>query len=860
MLDRKKADEEAEEEKEERNSGFGTRNDTREHERTEIMESKRNSKCSWNCLKECPHFFVVFGFVTLVYWNSLTGDFVHDDNPAILQNPMVTDANTSIWNILTHDFWGTQLDSSASHKSFRPITTLVFRLLFQWGGGSPVPFHVFNLCLHTFVTWAIATLPSKLMPSTTDTTTATKSLSFNCLAALFIVQSIHTETVSGLVGAADLLATSLSIISVYLFHKLIYSVQISDSPGILFCASQGFQILSLLSKESGAMTPFIKSALLISQETVSWRKLLKRGNLGAIFLAEIALSVVYMFARIFLVTRFCPWPIFSPMDNPAAFHSSIFTRAMTFLYLSIYSLWLMICPISLSYDWQMGSIELIESVWDTRCLLVLTFYPILGGFLYQLWRPLRPASSSSSSSSSCSAISQTACTTSTSGSISSISSISGVSGINRCPSSPSGPRSIQGPEDRTLDRFATLILIFSYIPASNLVFYVGFVLAERVLYMPSIGLSLLISHGFTRLIQSRSQITALVGKILFAILIVSQGLRTCQRNQDWQSRDALLRAGVKTLPHNAKAHYNLANACKDNGRLEVAVAHYKEAIKLWPTYTEAHNNLAAILPDPKEATKHLEMALTIDPGHPTSLYNLALMLSQDGQCAQAIPLLERSLVERYNFEPAQRLLLECLRLSPKFESNPHQFLLPMDIHSEVDLTLNELVDVYIRMRHWDKAFQLLHFCLEKRPSSSVAYYQLSQVYFEQRKINLALEAVEMAKRTCLQTNFCSQIQLQEADIWQESLDFERAAEGYKEALQQFPDDSRILLNLGSSYHMMGERHKARQYYEKALALNPSNSLAQTNLALLQWEQTNKTLGSSWFWDHQSLSTSFQNDI
>ncbi|TRY71541.1 hypothetical protein TCAL_01098 [Tigriopus californicus] len=154
MLDRKKADEEAEEEKEERNSGFGTRNDTREHERTEIMESKRNSKCSWNCLKECPHFFVVFGFVTLVYWNSLTGDFVHDDNPAILQNPMVTDANTSIWNILTHDFWGTQLDSSASHKSFRPITTLVFRL--------------------------------------------------------------------------------------------IYSVQISDSPGILFCASQGFQILSLL--------------------------------------------------------------------------------------------------------------------------------------------------------------------------------------------------------------------------------------------------------------------------------------------------------------------------------------------------------------------------------------------------------------------------------------------------------------------------------------------------------------------------------------------------------------------------------------------------------------------------------------
>lgn len=40
------------------------------------------------------------------------------------------------------------------------------------------------------------------------------------------------------------------------------------------------------------------------------------------------------------------------------------------------------------------------------------------------------------------------------------------------------------------------LLIMPYVPASNLFFPVGFVLAERVLYLPSIGYCLLVSIGF----------------------------------------------------------------------------------------------------------------------------------------------------------------------------------------------------------------------------------------------------------------------------------------------------------------------------------------------------------------------------
>ncbi|GFX53341.1 transmembrane and TPR repeat-containing protein CG4050 [Trichonephila clavipes] len=41
--------------------------------------------------------------------------------------------------------------------------------------------------------------------------------------------------------------------------------------------------------------------------------------------------------------------------------------------------------------------------------------------------------------------------------------------------------------------------VFPFLPASNLFFPVGFVVAERVLYAPSMGFCLLVAHGFSLL-------------------------------------------------------------------------------------------------------------------------------------------------------------------------------------------------------------------------------------------------------------------------------------------------------------------------------------------------------------------------
>ncbi len=49
---------------------------------------------------------------------------------------------------------------------------------------------------------------------------------------------------------------------------------------------------------------------------------------------------------------------------------------------------------------------------------------------------------------------------------------------------------------------ALSLMVFPFLPASNLFFPVGFVIAERILYIPSMGFCLLVAYGWTRIYSS----------------------------------------------------------------------------------------------------------------------------------------------------------------------------------------------------------------------------------------------------------------------------------------------------------------------------------------------------------------------
>ena len=69
---------------------------------------------------------------------------------------------------------------------------------------------------------------------------------------------------------------------------------------------------------------------------------------------------------------------------------SLHSRILTFLYLPILNFKLLVCPDNLTYDWQMGSVELItDPMTDPRAYVVIpTFYVLFVTFVIKIGRQL----------------------------------------------------------------------------------------------------------------------------------------------------------------------------------------------------------------------------------------------------------------------------------------------------------------------------------------------------------------------------------------------------------------------------------------------------------------------------------------
>ena len=97
-------------------------------------------------------------------------------------------------HIFYNDFWGTLLTHSGSHKSYRPLCTLSFRLNHAIGGLNPWSYHLVNVLLHAAVTGLFTNFSKILLGDGYWTFMA---------GLMFASHPIHTEAVAGIVGRAD---------------------------------------------------------------------------------------------------------------------------------------------------------------------------------------------------------------------------------------------------------------------------------------------------------------------------------------------------------------------------------------------------------------------------------------------------------------------------------------------------------------------------------------------------------------------------------------------------------------------------------------------------------------------------------
>uniref|UniRef100_A0A8C6J7Y9 dolichyl-phosphate-mannose--protein mannosyltransferase n=2 Tax=Melopsittacus undulatus TaxID=13146 RepID=A0A8C6J7Y9_MELUD len=833
---------------------------------------------------------VLAGLCALCYGNSLRGEFVHDDVWAIVNNPDVR-AATPVAAAFANDFWGKRMAENTSHKSYRPLCVLTFKLNILLAGMNPFYFHAVNVILHCLVTLVLMY-------------TCDKAVFKDCrlafvTALFFAVHPIHTEAVTGIVGRADVLACLLFLLAFLSYNRSVDQLYVGEH--FPPTASPFFLLLSLflgtcamLVKETGVTVFGV--CLVYDFFSLSCNGLKLRN--GGIHHRPVQQSAASPSASLPVPPagrengkhRFAhrgTWSSCHPASPEEQRSSGLsvpskamwaIRRLLTYSYLLAFNAWLLLAPITLCYDWQVGSIPLIESIWDARNLATV--------FLVLVMTLL---------------------------------SLHCIAAFKKL-------------EHKEV-LVGLLFLVFPFIPASNLFFRVGFVVAERVLYMPSMGYCILFVHGLRKLSTwlNKWRITILT---LFALLLLLFSWKTVKQNEIWLSRESLFSSGVKTLPHNAKVHYNYANFLKDQGRNVEAIYHYKTALKLYPRHASALNNLGTLTKDVVEAKEYYRRALQLNPQHNRALFNLGNLLKSQGKKEEAVILLRDSIKYGPEFADAYSslasLLAEQERLkeaeevykagiencpeSSDLHNNYGVFLVdtgaperavshykqaihlsPTHHVAMVNLgrlhrslgqnkeaevwykralkvsrkaeILSPLGALYYNTGRYEEALQVYREAGSLQPSNKEirlalaqvlammgrtkeaekmtnhilnedvkcleCYRLLSAIYSKQEHYTKALEAIEKAlqlkpkdPKVISELFFTKGNQLREQNL------LDKAFESYKQAVELNPDQAQAWMNMGGIEHIKGSYITARGYYEKALQLVPNSKLLKENLAKL----------------------------
>ncbi len=175
-------------------------------------------------------------------------------------------------------------------------------------------------------------------------------------------------------------------------------------------------------------------------------------------------------------------------------------------------------------------------------------------------------------------------------------------------------------------------------------FRLNWIVAERYLYLPILGILAVIDLGIEKL----SSLTKLkwLSYALLALILILLSTRTILRNIDWKNEDNLWIATGKTSPSSPNTHNNLGDVYGRQGDKQAALREFQTAITLKPNYADAYHNLANTYRELSEFDKALEnyqKAIEFNPNLWQSYQNIAAIYFQNKQYDKALENIQKAI-------------------------------------------------------------------------------------------------------------------------------------------------------------------------------------------------------------------------
>jgi tetratricopeptide (TPR) repeat protein len=311
--------------------------------------------------------------------------------------------------------------------------------------------------------------------------------------------------------------------------------------------------------------------------------------------------------------------------------------------------------------------------------------------------------------------------------------------------------------------FGILFFLITISMTSNLIILIGATMADRFLYVPSLGFCIILTYFWIRLLKvpdGKSASLAFTNPKFFPvyILLVLFSYKTYTRNMDWHDNLSLFMTDVRSSPGSARAHYNAGNEM-----LERFVR------------PNPDKNADARKSALRVVIGEMETAVKIDSAAYLYRLNLASAYMYDGDYAKAA---EHASVAISNpdADPKAYSVLGSADYSlGKYDEAIKYLTIATDKGLNDESAWNYLGGAYSSTNNFEKAKDCFEKALQVNPQSLDGYKNLGSAYGNLNQLDKALEV-------------------------------------FKKGLDTSPTDPQLNQLMGMTYEKLGDAANARRYY------------------------------------------------
>ena len=519
----------------------------------------------------------------ILYGNTIPNKYALDDEYVTYNNHVVMKGIKAIPEIFT-SFYTDGANSKFSY-GYRPVAKATFAIENQFFGQNPHISHFINVLLYALTGFLLFLLLKKLLRN--------YHIVFPLLITLlFMAHPVHTEVVASLKNRDELLSFIGCLLTVH------FSVKYWEEKHVKFIAYGIFWIVFAYFSKPSALT-FLAVVPLVAYffTNASWKKI---AIYTGFLLAGLALFLV-LAKKMYLPAADRTYGYF---ENPLFFEKSFWIRSATGFYsLAIY-LKLLVFPHPLVYYYGYDHVPIVN--WTSIVSIVtFLFFSVIG-----IWTLMKL-------------------------------------------------------KQRHILAFAIAYFIITISMFTNIVVPAVGIVAERFVYAASLGFCIALAYfllKFTGIPFTRPEArikqwsTSFIG--LTAVLMLLWTGRTIARNPAWKDHLTLYSNDIKYLHNSAKAHDMLGGKIsslaatepdpqKRNSMVQQSISYYQQALKIYPDFISAHNNLGSVyanfIGDHKAAIPYFRRAIELDSSYAQAMFNLAFCLARTGEKDEAVLLYERAL-------------------------------------------------------------------------------------------------------------------------------------------------------------------------------------------------------------------------